>query len=176
LNVRESGEKKRKSIAEGIDQYMSQCIFLEVKRKGLGVDHPLQSNAEIKERVELYLLLFPALGLCGLIQGKFSLRVCVCIALGKTHPTLSAFVKYAPSLKLPVLGCNQQVLLTRKRLKNSDKLVKLLYGEKFETHSSSNNTVGSLVDRMKICFERGEEGLTKQIPAAYCADGAVTDK
>jgi hypothetical protein len=55
MNVRESGEKKRRRIAEGIDHYMSQCIFLEVKQKGRGVDHPPQSNAEIKEQVELYL-------------------------------------------------------------------------------------------------------------------------
>jgi hypothetical protein len=102
--------------------------------------------------------------------------VCVCIAPGKTHPTLSAFVKCVPSRKSPVLGCNQQVRLTRKRLKNNDKLGKLLYWKKFPTHSSPNHTVSFLVNRRKSCFERGAEGLTKQIPAAYCANGAVTDK
>jgi len=56
--VRESGEEKRKRIAEGIGQYVSECIFLGVKRKGRGVDHPPQTNAEIKERVGLYVLLF----------------------------------------------------------------------------------------------------------------------
>jgi len=29
--------------------------FTGVKRMGLGIDHPLPSSAEVKERVELYL-------------------------------------------------------------------------------------------------------------------------
>jgi hypothetical protein len=37
--------------------------FPEVKRPGLGVDHPLSSNTEVKERVELYL--YSPLGLHG---------------------------------------------------------------------------------------------------------------
>jgi hypothetical protein len=32
-----------------------QVSFLGVKRPGCGVDHPLPSSAEVKERVELYL-------------------------------------------------------------------------------------------------------------------------
>jgi hypothetical protein len=51
--------KEEEKIAEGIGQYMSKCIFLESKRKGRGVDHPPKSKVEIKERVELYLPLFP---------------------------------------------------------------------------------------------------------------------
>jgi hypothetical protein len=81
--------------------------------------------------------------------------VCVCIVLGKTHPTLSAFVKCVPSLKLPVLGCNQQVRLIRKRLKNSDKLVKLIYWKKTPTHSSPSLTVSSLVDGKEQLFWEG---------------------
>jgi len=60
--VRERGEKRRLRIAEGIGQYMSEYIFLGLKRKRRGIDHPPQSNAEIKGRVELYLPLFPSWG------------------------------------------------------------------------------------------------------------------
>jgi hypothetical protein len=38
---------------------MSECIFPGVKWKGRGADHPPQTKAEIKERVELYLSLYP---------------------------------------------------------------------------------------------------------------------
>ena len=38
--------------------------FPDVKRPGLGVDHPPSSIAEVKERVELYLLL-----LCAFVAG-----------------------------------------------------------------------------------------------------------
>jgi len=54
----------------------------------------------------------------------------------ETHPTPFAFLKCLPSLKLPLLGCNQQVRQIRKRLENSEKLVKLLYWKKTPTHSS----------------------------------------
>jgi hypothetical protein len=33
--------------------------FLEIKRPGIGVDHPPPSSTEVKERVELYLY-FPS--------------------------------------------------------------------------------------------------------------------
>ena len=59
LKVWESEEKKKKSVAESIGQYMSECIFPGVKWKGRGADHPPQTKAEIKERVELYLSLYP---------------------------------------------------------------------------------------------------------------------
>jgi hypothetical protein len=39
-------------------------LSLDVKRSGLGVDYPLPSSAEFKEKVELYL--YPPLGLRGL--------------------------------------------------------------------------------------------------------------
>jgi hypothetical protein len=34
---------------------MGTGLFPEAKWHGLGVEHPLPSNAEVKERVELYL-------------------------------------------------------------------------------------------------------------------------
>jgi len=39
-----------------------------VKRPGCGVDHPAQTNADVKERVELYIC-FP-LGLHGMLYGE----------------------------------------------------------------------------------------------------------
>jgi len=42
---------------------------LGVKRPGRGVDHPPQSNAEIKEIVELYV--YPSLDLRGLFWGEY---------------------------------------------------------------------------------------------------------
>jgi hypothetical protein len=56
--LRKREKKKKKSIAEGTGQYMSEFIFPGVKRKKRGVDNPPKSKAEIKERVELYLSLF----------------------------------------------------------------------------------------------------------------------
>jgi hypothetical protein len=42
-----------------------------VKRPGRGIDHPPPPNAEVKERVELYL--YSTLGLRGLLQGELYL-------------------------------------------------------------------------------------------------------
>jgi hypothetical protein len=62
-----------------------------------------------------------------------------------------------------MLGCNQQVRLTRKRLKKSAKLVKLLYWKKTATHSSPVLRLSPLLMYGNSCFERGEEELTKKI-------------
>jgi hypothetical protein len=43
--------------------YNGYRVFPGGKVAGGGVDHPTQSSAEVKERVELY----PPLGLCGLL-------------------------------------------------------------------------------------------------------------
>ena len=44
------------------------CVsFPEAKRSGRGVDHPPPSSAEVKERIELYLLLWPFIAWSGVI-------------------------------------------------------------------------------------------------------------
>jgi hypothetical protein len=52
-------------------------IFPEVKRPGRGVDHPYTSNAEVQERVELYL--DPPLGFRGLLQEKLCIYIYIYI-------------------------------------------------------------------------------------------------
>jgi len=42
-------------ISSNTYEYQRINAFLEVKRPGRGVGHPLPSNTEVKERVQLYL-------------------------------------------------------------------------------------------------------------------------
>jgi delta 1-pyrroline-5-carboxylate dehydrogenase len=50
---------------------MGTGSFLGVKREGRGADHPPQSRAEVKERLQLYL--YTPLGLRGLFSGELYL-------------------------------------------------------------------------------------------------------
>jgi hypothetical protein len=54
---------------------MGTGSFPGVKRPGRGVDHPPQSSAEVKERVELYPA--PPLDLRGLFYGKFYFTILI---------------------------------------------------------------------------------------------------
>jgi len=80
--------------------------FPGVKRSGRGVRHPPVSNAEIKERVELYLCspsgpLWPVLGwvrvlyiciVCVCVRACLRARVCVCLSLcPRQRPEVSLF-------------------------------------------------------------------------------------
>jgi hypothetical protein len=52
---------------------MGTGSFPGVQRPGRGVDHPLSSNAEVKERVELYL--YSPLGSHGMFQSELDIYV-----------------------------------------------------------------------------------------------------
>jgi hypothetical protein len=49
--------------------------FPEIKRPGRGVDHPLPSSAEVKERVELYLYPLWAFVTCYRVNFTFTFTV-----------------------------------------------------------------------------------------------------
>ena len=54
MGARFSAPVQTDSGANPTSYTMDTGSFLGVKRPGRGVDHPLPSNAEVKERVELY--------------------------------------------------------------------------------------------------------------------------
>ena len=51
---------------------MGTRSFPGIKRPGRGVDHPLPSGADVKERVELWYTSTPPLGHRGLLWGAFA--------------------------------------------------------------------------------------------------------
>jgi len=55
---------------------MGTGSFPGVKRPGRGVDHPPQSSAEVKERVELHL--YSILDLRGLLEGELYFFMGLC--------------------------------------------------------------------------------------------------